>query len=243
MIQDAFVCNTSARAQRRAPTEPAVGAGVSAGSPGAAEDPVALLDLALGDEPEPLDLTAERILDAALEQFSLIGIRRSSVEDVARRAGVTRVTVYRRFRRKDALVEAVVVRECRRTIAAVDARISPIAGAEERAVEGFVAMLDAVRNHPLVTRLLAVEPESVLRQLTIEGGRVIALGTAYCAEQIRRGQRDGELPAYDPEPVAEILARLAHSLLLTPEGVVPLSDERAARRFAREYLAPILSRG
>jgi AcrR family transcriptional regulator len=214
-----------------------------AGAGESPDSPFGLLELALGAEPEALDLTAERILDAALEQFVLSGIRRSSVADVAGRAGVTRVTVYRRFPRKDALVEAVVVRECRRTIAAVDARISPIAAAEERAVEGFVAMLGAVRTHPLVTRLLAVEPESLLRQLTIEGGRVIALGTAYVAEQIRRGQRDGELPAYDPEPVAEILARLAHSLLLTPHGVVPLTDEGAARRFAREYLAPILSRG
>ena len=200
-----------------------------------------LLDLALADEPE-LDPTTERILDAALAQFELVGIRRSSVEDVARGAGVTRVTVYRRFARKDALVEAVVVRECRRAIAAIDARISPIEDAEERTVEGFVAMLDTVRSHPLINRLLAVEPESVLRQLTVDGANVIALSTAYGAEQIRRGQRDGDFPPYDPEPVAEILARLAHSLLLTPQGVVPLADEEAAREFAREYLAPILSR-
>jgi AcrR family transcriptional regulator len=201
-----------------------------------------LLDRALATEPEAFDPTTERILDAALEQFELTGIRRSSVEDVARRAGVTRVTVYRRFSRKDALVDAVVVRECRRAIAAVDARISPIADAEERTVEGFVAMLDAVRSHPLVNRLFAVEPASLMRALTVEGGPVIALGTAYCAEQIRRGQREGQLPEYDPEPVAEILARLAHSILLAPQGGIPIGDERAARRFAREHLAPIVAR-
>jgi AcrR family transcriptional regulator len=195
-----------------------------------------LLERALATEPEAFDPTTERILDAALEQFELTGIRRSSVEDVARRAGVTRVTVYRRFARKDALVDAVVVRECRRAIAAVDARI------EERTVEGFVAMLDAVRSHPLVNRLFAVEPASLMRALTVEGGPVIALGTAYCAEQIRRGQREGQLPQYDPEPVAEILARLAHSILLAPQGGIPIADERAARRFAREYLAPIVAR-
>jgi AcrR family transcriptional regulator len=203
----------------------------------------ALLDQVLSGAVEELDLTSERILDAALDQFEREGIRRSSVESVAQRAGVTRVTVYRRFPRKEALVSAVVVREVRRTIAEVDARTAPIADAEERTVEGFVVLLDRVRSHPLTQRLLAVEPEEILRVLTVDAGPVLALGTAYVATQIRRGQREGAFPAYDPEPVAEILARLAHSLLLTPKAVVELDDEAEARAFAREYLTPILARG
>jgi AcrR family transcriptional regulator len=190
---------------------------------------------------ESLDATGERILDAALEQFRRVGIRRSSVEDVARRAGVTRVTVYRRFPRKDRLIEAVVLRECRRAIAEVDARISALEDPVERTVEGFVAMVELVRSNPLLTGLMAVEPEGVLRQLTVDGRPVIEIGTAFIAEHIRRSQRAGELPAYDPEPVAEILARLAHSLLLTPDGRIPLDDLAQAREFARLHLTPILT--
>src|SRR5689334_10459591 len=51
------------------------------------------------------DETDRRLLDAAHDQFCLLGIRRSTMEDVARRAGVSRVTVYRRFTNKDRLVE------------------------------------------------------------------------------------------------------------------------------------------
>lgn len=191
---------------------------------------------------EPLDLTGERILDAALEQFARDGIRRSSVESVARGAGVTRVTVYRRFPRKEALVEAVIAREAMRVIAGCDARTSAIGDAEERTVEGFVVMLELVRKHPLTQRLLALEPDSVARALTLEAGPLIALATAYVATQIRRGQREGAFAEYDPEPVAEIIARLAHSLVLTPKALVDLDDERAARDFARQNLAPILKR-
>jgi AcrR family transcriptional regulator len=188
------------------------------------------------------DGAGEQILDAALVQFELAGIRRSTVEDVARRAGVSRITVYRRFPRKELLVAEVVRRETRRVVAAVDAETAAIPGFAERVAESFVVMLRVVRQHPLIRRLLAVEPDDTLRHLTLEGAGVIALGREYVAGQIRRAQRDGEIRPYDPEPVAEILARLAHSLLLTPAGVIPTSDEGAEREFAREQLVPIVLR-
>lgn len=192
---------------------------------------------------DALDLVGEQILEAALEQFELVGIRRSSVEDVARRAGVSRITVYRRFPRKDVLIREMATREVRRVVAAVDAETSGIEGFSERVAESFVVMLRVVREHPLVRRLLAVEPDEMLRYLTIEGEPVIAIGTAYVAEQIRRAQLAGEAPEYDPEPVAEILTRLAHSLLLTPVGSIPLNDDQAEREFARQHLTPLLLRG
>jgi AcrR family transcriptional regulator len=202
-----------------------------------------LLESALAGSEERLDVTRERILDAALEQFEDVGIRRSSVEAVAQRAGVSRITVYRRFPRKDALVSALAVREASRLIAAADAHTTQIPDAEERAVEGFVVLLQMLRAHELTTRLVALEPESALSSLTVEAGPVLALGTAYVAEQIRRGQREGDFAFYEPEPVAELLVRFAHSVLLTPRAVVDLDDEAALRRFAREYVAPILRGG
>ena len=53
---------------------------------------------------QPVASTSERIAQAALEQFSETGIRRSSVEDVGRRAGLSRVTVYRQVGTKEDLV-------------------------------------------------------------------------------------------------------------------------------------------
>jgi AcrR family transcriptional regulator len=191
---------------------------------------------------ERLDLVSEQILDAALDQFQLVGIRRASVEDVARRAGVSRITVYRRFPRKEVLIEAVAMREARRLVAAVDAATSAISGFADQIVESFVVMLRLIREHPLVRQLLAVEPDEMLRTLTVRGGPVIAIGTTYVADQIRLAQQAGEASPYDPEPAAEILARLAQSLLLTPDGVIPVDDESAERDFARAHLAPLIVR-
>jgi AcrR family transcriptional regulator len=192
---------------------------------------------------EPLDLTAERILDAALEQFEADGIRRSSVESVARRAGVSRVTVYRRFPRKESLVNAVAAREASRMIAATDEHITGMPDAETRTVEGFVFLLQRLREHALTRRLLAIEPESVLGSLTVEAGPVLELATRYVAQQIRLGQGEGAFPAYDAAPVAELLVRFGHSVVLTPQAILELGDEKAVREFAREHLTPILKRG
>ncbi|WP_425607448.1 TetR/AcrR family transcriptional regulator [Rhodococcus pyridinivorans] len=50
------------------------------------------------------DETRVRLLDAAYEQFCRTGIQRSSMEEIARRAKLSRITLYRKFESKDALV-------------------------------------------------------------------------------------------------------------------------------------------
>jgi hypothetical protein len=128
-------------------------------------------------------------------------------------------------------------------IAAADEHISAIPDAETRTVEGFAFLLQRLREHVLTSRLIAIEPESVLGSLTVDAGPVLELATRYVAQQIRRGQDEGAFPAYDAEPVAELLVRFAHSLVLTPRAALELADERAVREFARAHVTPMLKRG
>ena len=68
---------------------------------------------------EAADRTSQRILDAALQEAAAVGLHRITVEDVVRRAGVSRMTAYRRYPRRDDLVAALVRRETQRFLAAV----------------------------------------------------------------------------------------------------------------------------
>jgi AcrR family transcriptional regulator len=199
---------------------------------------VPLLDLIR--EEVPGDSEHERVLNAALEAFLDFGIRRTSMGEIAKRSGLSPATLYRRFAGKDDVVWAVGRREARRLIVQVDERIDTGAAAEDQVVAMFVAFMGGLRRNELLHRLLATEPETVLPLLTVQAGPVLELGRTYLAEFIRRLQLQNGLPTFDVEPVAEMVARVALSMALTPQTCIPFDDEEAARRFARQHLAGVL---
>jgi AcrR family transcriptional regulator len=189
----------------------------------------------------PPDPTTEGILEAALGQFEDFGIRRTTMEDVARHARVSRVTIYRRFPQKERLVEAVVLREAQSFFAELEAAVAGLDTPEDRIVEGFARTLAAAREQRLLNRLLRTEPEMLLPHLTVDGGQLLAAGTEFLARQMRLA-RSG-VPKRETRAVAELVARLVLSFLLTPESSVALESPREARAFARRYVAPLMTGG
>ncbi|MFE9327334.1 TetR/AcrR family transcriptional regulator [Nocardia sp. NPDC052278] len=196
--------------------------------------------LALVRSTGPEDRNQTRVLDAALLAFLDFGIKRTSMVEVARRCGLSLATLYRRFASKSDLIQAVGMRQARQFVEEVDAaqqrQVDRDAGAEDQIVELFVAFLSGLRGNKLLDRLLKTEPEIVLPYLTVKGAPVLELGRDYVAEFITRLQGEGKLPEYDPEPVAEMIARTALSLALTPQTVLPLDDDAAIRKFARDHV-------
>ncbi|WP_327149849.1 TetR/AcrR family transcriptional regulator [Nocardia sp. NBC_01329] len=183
----------------------------------------------------------QSVLAAALQAFLDFGIKRTSMVEVARRGGLSLATLYRRFSSKSDLIQAVGLAQTRDFIEGVDAavqqQIERDAGAEDQIVELFVAFLAGLRGNELLDRLLDTEPEIVLPYLTVKGAPVIELGRDYVAEFITRLQGEDKLPAYDPLPLAEMIARTALSLALTPQTVIPLGDDIAVRKYARDHVA------
>jgi TetR/AcrR family transcriptional repressor of uid operon len=188
------------------------------------------------------DETRARILDAAYDQFCRMGIQRSTMEDVARRAGVSRITVYRRFATKDALVEHVVRREFRRYFDQFLVDIERAETAADRVVVGFVSSLRAIRRNPLIGGLLAVEPDLLMPSMISDGGRTLATVRQFVAGQLRREQRAGNVSAsLDPELVAELMVRVSASFLAIPSHVIDLDDEEQLAAVARQFLVPMLA--
>ncbi|HLS76284.1 MAG TPA: TetR/AcrR family transcriptional regulator [Nocardia sp.] len=197
-----------------------------------------LLPLVRNSGPE--DRNQTRVLDAALLAFLDFGIKRTSMVEVARRCGLSLATLYRRFASKSDLIQAVALRQTREFIQSVDdvlaGQVDRDAGAEDQIVELFVAFLNGLRENQLIHRLLATEPELVLPFLTTRGGPIIELGRDYLTEFIRRLQSEGKLPDYEPEPLAEMIARTAVSMALTPQTLIPVGDDDRLRAFARDHV-------
>ena len=200
---------------------------------------VGILQQMLGGDPSD-DEGDPAILDGALAAFLDFGIKRTSMNEVAKRSGVSPATLYRRYSSKNAVVQAVGLREAVRFVEAVDARIDRSAPVEEQVTEGFVAFATTLANNRLLRRLLTTEPDVVLPFLTTNAGPLLAVGRAYLAADLRVMQQSGGLPEYDVDYVAEILARLALSLALTPDGLIPIDDDAAARDFARAHIGALV---
>ena len=199
-----------------------------------------LLALAFDPDVQPADdPMSERILDGALELAAASGLRHLTMDDVARRAQVGRMTVYRRFGSHAKLVEALAVRECRRCLERIGAALDPGAPMDERLAALFTATLEVIREHPLLERLARVEPEALLRELSRDGSEVFALVHGFLAGLIRQGQAAGELRPGDADLLAELGLRLGASFVLMPSSVLARGDERATREAVRTILAPL----
>jgi AcrR family transcriptional regulator len=206
-----------------------------------AVEPLTLLTHAVGADAEPPgDATSTRILDAALDLAAASGVQHLTMDAVARRARVGRMTVYRRFGDKQALVAALGVREGRRCLAELDAAARPDAPIAEQVAAGFATSLRLAREHPLLSRLARLEPGTVLDALTEDGGALFGVARAYLAGRLRESQQAGVLGEIEVEEAAELLVRLAVSFVLIPESALPLDDEDRVRALAQRLLAPIL---
>jgi AcrR family transcriptional regulator len=123
--------------------------------------------------PRALPDTGARILDAAFDRVTDIGLARTTVEDVARAAGLSRATVYRYFPSKEHLITAMVLREEERFLDGIRDAFARDPGLEAAIADGILFCLRFAREHPLLDRLLETDPETLLPYLTTRGTPII----------------------------------------------------------------------
>ncbi|MFD3426334.1 TetR/AcrR family transcriptional regulator [Nocardia fluminea] len=204
-----------------------------------------MLSTAATSENSPnADSVEERILDAALVQFERVGVRKTTIEDIAKAADVDRATVYRRIGSRDDVVSAAFEREVRRLLAdlsEIPARHDTFDGI---VVDVFTTVITRWRAHPLVERLLTLEADRLLPQLTVDGASFFLISVAASTEILRKVLEDNRFPDIpDLSARVEVVCRVVHSLILQPVGTIDTGSEQALAAFARTYVVPILVAG
>jgi AcrR family transcriptional regulator len=142
------------------------------------------------------------ILDAARAAVLDFGVRRTTVIEVARRAGLSRMTVYRRYPDGEALIRELMAREFGALIERAQADAEGANG-RERAVAAAVRVVELLQENPVALRLLELEPELLLPYLAGEPGRVQRLAREVMREAIEAGQAEGSIRGGDPATMAE----------------------------------------
>ena len=186
------------------------------------------------------DATGARIIDAALQVLVDNGIRRATVESVARYAGVSHMTIYRRWSNKDELFRAALEFEHKRILSAGYEAAKTKVSFEEKLVAGFAAVLWASIKNPLLTRGLRAEPEEILPDLTVRFGKPLAATVDACAAAITRAAAGSGVEVGDVDAVAEVIVRVAHSLVLTSQSASAFKTRAKVESYARSVMLPVV---
>jgi AcrR family transcriptional regulator len=181
----------------------------------------------------------EELLAATRACVLAVGIRRTTLTEVARRAGVSRMTVYRSVPDLNALVLAMITEEFAGVLRRAEAEVAERASARGRlagAAGGVVAALVAA---PLFRRVLEHEPELFVPYLTTRFGSTQRLAHGHLRRLIQEGLRDGSIAGCDPdrrawELVIVLTATTLGAPMLARESGVAGSSGRAAADLGRD---------
>jgi AcrR family transcriptional regulator len=163
-------------------------------------------------------------LDAARACILDVGWRRTTLTEVARRAGVSRMTIYRAWPDMPAVLGDLMTREwgevVARAVGDADADLGDEATAADRIVAEVVATTRALRENELFLRIVELDPELLLPYLLTRRGRSQEAIAELTAGRLREGQEDRSVREGDPVAIARALLLATHGFVLSAHTMV-----------------------
>lgn len=172
----------------------------------------------------------DAIIAAARESIMNLGLRKTSIAEIARQAGVSRPTVYRRYSDIGELTAEVINREILHTL---EGLVSMPGNARERITRRLRIVVDRVAKNGFFIGLVETDPERVLDSLiNPQGETQQAIVNFFILPGITHGQEDGSIRQYDTNLLANNVYRIMHSMVFTwlypsdsPEKITQAIDE------------------
>ena len=170
-----------------------------------------------------------------------VGVRRTTMADVARRAGVSRQTAYRRYPDVASLLSSLMTREFGVVIEAASAEVADRPTGRERVVESVVRGAELLAAEPLFERILDVDPELLLHYVVERLGAVQQMVIAGLCAEIARGVEDGSIRPEAPGTLAAAIELISRGFVLGThaEREDDLDPWRELRYALDAYLRPV----
>jgi AcrR family transcriptional regulator len=183
------------------------------------------------------DAVERRLVTASLACIARWGVGKTSLDDIAREAGVSRATVYRAVPGgKDRLLEVVLDHEAGRFFHELDAELGAARDLADLLARGVTKTLAAVTDHPALQTMVELEPELVLPHLAFHRlDRVLAVGTELLRPHLARYLPGEEIPA-----TAEWVTRIVVTYVINPTSAVDPHDPDSISQLVRTYVVPAL---
>lgn len=179
---------------------------------------------------------SDAVLDAVRDCVLAVGVRRTTLTDVARRAGVSRMTIYRRWPDVRSLVGDLMTREWVDVATRAMPERRPGTDARSLLVDGLVAGVDAFRAHPLFRKIVDVDPELLLPYVLDRRGASQEALLKLLSADLREGHADGSVRAGHAERQARSLLLVVQSFALS---LRTMTDEEDADLNTPAFLAEL----
>jgi AcrR family transcriptional regulator len=186
--------------------------------------------------PDEETSTADRLLDAAYAAVMDVGLRRTTVADVARRAGVSRMTVYRQGADLNTLVGALLKRELVAVLDQAQQEVALLPTSRQRLVEASVLAVERIGRHPLYRRVLDLDPELLLPLIVDRFGSTQVAAREFVRQQLDKGRQDGSIRVADTSLQATCFLLAVQSFIFSARLVEPLGVSEELRRLLDGYL-------
>ncbi len=179
------------------------------------------------------------ILDATRSSVLAVGVRRTTLTDVARRAGVSRMTVYRLVPDVETLVFEVLTRDFAALLAEAERSVARRRSARARLVGLVLEIAKRLPEQPLFLRIMDVDPELLLPFMTDRLGTTQRTAMAHLRRLIAEGHGDGSVRRGDLDAQAAAILFTTTSFVLSAR----LLPEAGGTDAVLRELAAIVDRG
>ena len=165
--------------------------------------------------PSPNRVADDLLLDAAMECVLAVGVRRTTLSDVARTAGVSRMTLYRRFPDVRGMLSALITREFGKILTEANEAAHDEPTARDRLVVASVHTIRALASNPLMHAVIERDAELLLPYIMERIGTSQRMAEDYLRAQLAAGQADGSIREADPAIQARTIFLLLQPYVFT----------------------------
>ncbi len=167
------------------------------------------------DAPASIGGARDRLVDAAERCFAKFGVAKTTLEDVANEAGVSRATVYRYFEGgRDEIILGVVLREARSFLEGLQRRLQRESTLADSIVEGVLYTVASVRKNDHLALLFAPEVAGETTAIAGASTALFEITTDFLRPIFEQARVDDQMrPGVEAEDAAEFVLRMILSML------------------------------
>ena len=178
-----------------------------------------------GERPQPTDAEREATLDAAAACYLRLGVAKATAADIAREAGFSRATLYRRFGSHESIFLAVLTRESEAMATEASEHLAALEDPAERVIEGMLFSIGQIRSRPVHAAVFGGDSAAWAAGKAFQEEALRRIGDSGVRPLLAPALADGTLSEDDVADLVDWILRILISFAAVPGDGGRSTDE------------------